>query len=119
MVPALDSSVRDLGLVLGTGKTQAAITKAESKARAGIVAKCPVDADLTTIGLCANTDCASYCGTCNGTCGSVLPGLQLCGRNHTDTIDGGAIGPPVIAFAVASSQKSGLPFSTDAQVVQM
>ncbi len=51
-----------------TGKTQAAITKAESKARAGIAKKCPVAADLTTIGLCASADCASFCGTCDANC---------------------------------------------------
>ena len=57
--------------------------------------------------------------TCSGTCGSVRPGRQWCGRNHTDTIVGGAIGPPVISAATSSSQNSGLPFSTDAQDVQM
>jgi len=51
-----------------TLKTQAAIVKAESKARAGISKKCIVDADLTTIGLCPSTACSSYCGTCNAAC---------------------------------------------------
>ena len=41
------------------------------------------------------------------------------GRNHTESIVGGAIGPPVISSATSSSQNSGLPFSTDAQLVQM
>ncbi len=50
---------------------------------------------------------------------SVRPGAQWCGRNQTDSIVGGAIGPPVISSATSSSQNSGLPFSTDAQVVQM
>src|SRR6185369_3250435 len=47
--------------------TTAAIAKAESKARAGIIKKCPVAADLSTIGLCTG-ECASYCGTCDATC---------------------------------------------------
>ena len=42
------------------------------------------------------------------------PGAQWCGRNHTDSIVGGAIGPPVSSAATSSSQNSGLPFSTDA-----
>ena len=45
-------------------------------------------------------------------------GAQWWGRNHTDTMVGGAIGPPVTSSATSSSQKSGLPFSTDEQVVQ-
>ncbi len=56
--------------------------------------------------------------TCSGSASSVRPGAQLCGRNHTESIVGGAIGPPVISAATSSSQNSGLPFSTDAQVVQ-
>ena len=46
------------------------------------------------------------------------PGAQWCGRNQTDTIEGGATEPPVSAVATASSQKSGFPFSTDAHEVQ-
>ncbi len=49
----------------------------------------------------------------------VWPGCQWCGRNHSDSVDGGAIGPPVISSATLSSQYSGLPFSTEAQEVQM
>ena len=41
------------------------------------------------------------------------PGAQWWGRNHVDNIDGGAMGPPVSSSATASSQNSGLPFSTD------
>jgi len=50
---------------------------------------------------------------CNGTAGSVRPGDHWCGRNHTEIIVGGAIGPPVSDCATSSSQKSGLPFSTE------
>ena len=57
--------------------------------------------------------------TCSGSASSVRPGAQWCGRNHTESIVGGAIGPPVSSSATSSSQNSGLPFSTDAQVVQM
>ena len=53
--------------------------------------------------------------TWSGSAGSVRPGAQWCGRNQTESIVGGAIGPPVSAAATSSSQKSGLPFSTDAQ----
>ena len=49
----------------------------------------------------------------------VRPGDHWCGRNHTEIIVGGAIGPAVTASATASSQNSGLPFSTDEHVVQM
>src|SRR6266404_6347729 len=44
-----------------TGKTQAAISKAESKARAGISSKCTNNADLTLIGLCTSSACTPYC----------------------------------------------------------
>ena len=47
----------------------------------------------------------------------VRPGAQWWGRNHTETMVGGAIGPPVTASATSSSQKMGLPFSTDEHVV--
>ena len=57
--------------------------------------------------------------TCSGSRASVRPGAQWWGRNHSDSVEGGAIGPPVSSSATASSQNSGLPFSTDAQVVQM
>ncbi|TMA73377.1 MAG: hypothetical protein E6J72_19700 [Deltaproteobacteria bacterium] len=50
-----------------TGKTQAAIAKAETKARGGITSKC-VAADVTTIGLCSNSNCTTYCGTCDQNC---------------------------------------------------
>ena len=51
--------------------------------------------------------------TWSGSACSVRPGAQWWGRNHTETIVGGAIGPPVSASATSSSQKSGLPFSTE------
>jgi hypothetical protein len=47
----------------------------------------------------------------------VRPGAQRCGRNQTEIIEGGAIGPSVRSAAAFSSQKSGLPFSTEAQEV--
>ena len=56
--------------------------------------------------------------TCSGELGLVRPGAQWWGRNHTESIVGGAIGPPVISAAAVSSQNSGLPFSTEAQEVQ-
>ena len=56
--------------------------------------------------------------TCRGSPWVVRPGAQWWGRNHTETMVGGAIGPPVTASATCSSQKSGLPFSTDEHVVQ-
>ena len=56
--------------------------------------------------------------TCSGSACSVRPGAQWWGRNQTETIDGGAMGPPVSAAATSSSQNSGLPFSTDAHDVQ-
>ena len=56
--------------------------------------------------------------TCSGSASSVRPGAQWWGRNQTDTMDGGAMGPPVSASATSSSQKSGLPFSTDEHDVQ-
>ncbi len=56
--------------------------------------------------------------TCSGSASSVRPGAQWWGRNQTETMDGGAIGPPVRASATSSSQKSGLPFSTEAHDVQ-
>ena len=45
------------------------------------------------------------------------PGAQWWGRNHTETMVGGAIGPPVTSSATSSSQNRGLPFSTDEHVV--
>src|ERR1700694_3586259 len=57
--------------------------------------------------------------TCNGKPGVERHGAQLCGRNHTDSMVGGAIGPAVIDAATSSSQNSGLPFSTDEHVDQM
>ena len=57
--------------------------------------------------------------TWRGCATDVRPGAQKCGRNHTEIIVGGAIQPPVSSSAVASSQKSGLPFSTDAHVEKM
>ena len=55
---------------------------------------------------------------CSGTAGSVRPGDQWWGRNQTESIVGGAMGPSVRAAATSSSQNSGLPFWTAAQVVQ-
>ena len=55
---------------------------------------------------------------CSGSFSTVRPGAQWCGRNHADNSDGGATGPSVISSATASSQKMGLPFSTDAALVQ-
>ena len=55
----------------------------------------------------------------SGTAGSVRPGDQWCGRNQTDSIVGGAMGPSVRWAATSSSQNNGLAFSTAAQVVQM
>ena len=57
--------------------------------------------------------------TWSGSACCVRPGAQWWGRNHTDNIVGGAIGPLVISAAASSSQYNGLPFSTDAHVVQM
>ena len=57
--------------------------------------------------------------TWSGSATFVRPGAQWCGRNQTESIVGGAIGPSVSSAATSSSQNSGLPFSTDAQVVQM
>ena len=54
-----------------------------------------------------------------GQCAFVRPGAQWWGRNHTESIVGGAIGPPVSSAAASSSQNSGLPFSTEAHDVQM
>src|SRR5205085_12192384 len=52
---------------------------------------------------------------CKGTPGSVRPGDHWCGRNHTEIMVGGAIGPPVTSSATTSSLKTGLPSPTDAQ----
>ena len=46
------------------------------------------------------------------------PGAQWCGRNQTETMEGGAVEPTVSASATSSSQKRGLPFSTEAHDVQ-
>ena len=45
--------------------------------------------------------------------------LETSSLKEAGNIVGGAMGPSVIAAAVDSSQKSGFPFSTDAQLVQM
>jgi hypothetical protein len=50
---------------------------------------------------------------------SPRPGDQWWGRNHADSKVGTAMGPPVMASATASSQNSGLPFSTDAALVHV
>ena len=42
--------------------------------------------------------------TFRGTWGSDTPGAQWWGRNQTESIDGGAIGPPASSSATASSQ---------------
>ena len=55
---------------------------------------------------------------CSGSFSTARPGAQWCGRNHADSSDSGATGPSVISSATASSQNSGLPFSTDAALVQ-
>ena len=55
---------------------------------------------------------------CSGRPGVERSGAQWCGRNQTDTMVGGAIGPPVTSSATSGSQKSGLPFSTEEHVVQ-
>ncbi len=55
--------------------------------------------------------------TCRGRAWAVRPGAQWWGRNHTETMVGGAMGPPVTSSATCSSQNRGLPFSTEAQVV--
>ncbi len=57
--------------------------------------------------------------TCRGRAGSSRPGAQWWGRNQTESMVGGAMGPSVISSATAGSQKSGLPFSTEEQLVQM
>ena len=57
--------------------------------------------------------------TCSGSLCAVWPGCQWWGRNHSDKVEGGAMGPPVISAATSSSQNSGLPFSTEAHEVQM
>ena len=58
--------------------------------------------------------------TCSGSRSpALLPGAQWWWRNHTEIMVGGATSPPVSSSATASSQNSGLPFSTDAQLVQM
>ena len=57
--------------------------------------------------------------TWSGSFCAVWPGCQWWGRNHSDSVDGGAMGPPVISAATLSSQNSGLPFSTEAHDVQM
>ena len=60
---------------------------------------------------------ASFMSKCtwSGTFGSARPGAQWWGRNHAESIDGGATGPSVSAAATSSSQNSGLPFSADEQ----
>ena len=55
--------------------------------------------------------------TCRGSFWAVCPGCQWWGRNQSESVDGGAIGPPVRSAATASSQYSGLPFSTEAHDV--
>ncbi len=55
---------------------------------------------------------------CSGSFSTVRPGAQWCGRNHADNSMSGATGPSVISSATASSQNNGLPFSTDATLVQ-
>ena len=57
--------------------------------------------------------------TWSGCATSLRPGAQKWGRNQTEIMVGGAIQPPVISLAAFSSQNSGLPFSTEAQVVKM
>ena len=42
--------------------------------------------------------------TCSGSASSLRPGAQWCGRNQTETMDGGATGPPVSSSATSSSQ---------------
>ena len=54
----------------------------------------------------------------SGTAGSDRPGDQWWGRNQTESMVGGAIGPPVRSVAMSSSQNSGFPFWTEAHVVQ-
>jgi hypothetical protein len=56
--------------------------------------------------------------TCSGCADPLRPGAQWCGRNQTDSMLGGAIQPSVRAFAIFSSQNSGLPFCTEAQLVK-
>ena len=43
----------------------------------------------------------------SGTGSSVAPGAQLCGRDHSESVVGGRIGPRVSSAATASSQNSG------------
>ena len=64
---------------------------------------------------------ASFRSKCTWSGSALLaaPGAQWCGRNQTEIIVGGAMQPPVTSSAAFSSQKSGLPFSTDAQLVKM
>ena len=56
--------------------------------------------------------------TFNGRRCSLRPGAQWWGRNHTEIMVGGAMGPSVTSSATASSQYNGLAFSTEAHIVQ-
>lgn len=60
----------------------------------------------------SNAALRSKC-TCSGRATSVRPGAQWWGRNQTEIMVGGAMGPSVTSAATSGSQKSGLPFSTD------
>ena len=55
---------------------------------------------------------------CRGRACVVRPGAQWWGRNHVESMVGGATGPPVSSAATLSSQNKGLAFSTDEQAVQ-
>src|SRR5207248_6737617 len=65
----------------------------------------------------SNRSFMSKC-TCSGRACSVRPGAQWWGRNHVESIVGGAMGPPVSSPATLSSQNRGLPFSTEEHAVQ-
>ena len=56
--------------------------------------------------------------TCRGWEAPLRSGAQWWGRNQADSMLGGAIQPSVISLATFSSQKSGFPFSTEAQLVK-